>query len=188
LKATASLTECPNISHNNTTPAPEERRQKGHNMTTAFEAAKKDARRRIITVVAQKAAEAYNTAKTTTDDQEKKEARETFRKIEADVNAAGGMYKTVFSLIFHQIRTGNAYVDISEPFMYSGHEEELINAFREYGIFYFSFSSQWSNAGRSAYAFKQMGATVENLIEVYTGQETYDGQKEKAPAYIFRVN
>ena len=64
----------------------------------------------------------------------------------------------------------------------------MIDAFREYGIYYFSFSSQWSNAGRSAYEFVKKGATVEELVEVYTGQETYDGQKEKAPAYIFRVN
>ena len=157
-------------------------------MTRALEEAKKDARRRIITVAAQKAAEAYKTAKTATDDQEKKEARETFRKIEADVNAAGGVYKTVFALIFNQIRTGNTYVDISEPFIYSGHEEELIDAFREYGILYFSFSSQWSNAGRSAFEFTKKGATVEDLIEVYTGQESFYGQKEITPAYIFKVN
>ena len=157
-------------------------------MTKALEAAKKDARRRIVSVAAQKAVEYYFTIKNSEDKAEKAEARERLRRIENDVNAAGGMYKTIFTLLYTQIKTGNAYIDISEPFIYSGHEEELINAFREYGIYYFSFSSQWSNAGRSAYVFKQMGATVENLIEVYTGQETYDGQKEKAPAYIFRVN
>ena len=157
-------------------------------MTRTTEAAIKDARRRILSVAAQKAVEYYFTIKNSEDKAEKAEARERLRRIENDVNAAGGMYKTIFTLLYTQIKTGNAYIDISEPFIYSGKEAELIDAFRDYGIYYFTFSSQWSNAGRSAYAFKQKGATVENLIEVYTGQETYDGQKEKAPAYIFRVN
>ena len=157
-------------------------------MTKVLEATKKDARRHIVTVAAQKAVEYYFTIKNSEDKAEQAEARERLRRIENDVNAAGGMYKTIFTLLYTQIKTGNAYIDISEPFIYSGHEEELINAFREYGIYYFTFSSQWSNAGRSAYVFKQKGATVENLIEVYTGQESFDGQKEKAPAYIFRVN
>lgn len=157
-------------------------------MTKALEAAKKDARRRIVSVAAQKAVEYYFTIKNSEDKAEKAEARERLRRIENDVNAAGGMYKTIFTLLYTQYKTGNAYIDVSEPFIYSGKEAELIDAFRDYGIYYFTFSSQWSNAGRSAYVFKQKGATVENLIEVYTGQETFDGQKEKAPAYIFRVN
>lgn len=157
-------------------------------MTKALEAAKKDARRRIVSVAAQKAVEYYFTIKNSEDKAEKTEARERLRRIENDVNEAGGMYKTIFTLLYTQYKTGNAYIDVSEPFIYSGKEADLIEAFREYGIYYFTFSSQWSNAGRSAYVFKQKGATVENLIEVYTGQETFDGQKEKAPAYIFRVN
>ena len=157
-------------------------------MTKALEAAKKDARRRIVSVAAQKAVEYYFTIKNSADDAEKTEARERLRRIENDVNAAGGMYKTIFTLLYTQYKTGNAYIDVSEPFIYSGKEAELIDAFREYGILYFSFSSQWSNAGRSAYEFVKKGATVEDLVEVYTGPETYDGQKEKEPAYIFRVN
>ena len=157
-------------------------------MTKAVEATKKDARRHIVSIAAQKAVEYYFTIKNSEDKAEQTEARERLRRIENDVNAAGGMYKTMFSLLYTKIKTGNTYIDVSEPFIYSGKEAELIDAFREYGIYYFSFSSQWSNAGRSAYEFVKKGATVEELVEVYTGQETYDGQKEKAPAYIFKVN
>lgn len=141
-----------------------------------------------ITREAKEAFKAYTAARHGENDQERIEGRETFKKIEAAVNEEGGIYKTLFSLIFAQIKAGNNYIDLAEPFIYSGHEEELIDAFREYGILYFSFSSQWSNAGRSAFEFTKKGATVEDLIEVYTGQESFDGQKEKTPAYIFKVN
>lgn len=141
-----------------------------------------------ITREAKEALKAYTAARNGENDQERIEARETFKKIEAEVNEEGGIYKTMFSLIFAQIKAGNNYIDLAEPFIYSGHEAELIDAFREYGILYFSFSSQWSNAGRSAFEFTKKGATVEDLIEVYTGQESFDGQKEKTPAYIFKVN
>lgn len=130
----------------------------------------------------------YNTVMNSSDDQEREEARRKFKRIEEKVNAEGEMFKTIFGLVYQQIRRGNTYINISEPFIYSGKEADLIDAFRVYGIELFTFSSEWSNAGRSAYEFAKKGATVEDIILVYNGNEDINGQKEKTPAYIFRVN
>ena len=66
--------------------------------------------------------------------------------------------------------------------------ETLIASFSEYGVEAFTFSSGWSSATGSAWAFLQNGCTLAGMAEINGPHKAFGSDEyEKRPAFLFRV-
>ena len=129
----------------------------------------------------------YDAAELKNDQAAMEQARTDHFALEADIQAQGRPFELLYSLYAAARKVGNEYIDISELHEYRD-AKELIDSFREYGVEAFTFSSGWSSATGSAWAFLQNGCTLTGMVEINGphkafGSDTY----EKHPAFLFRV-
>ena len=114
--------------------------------------------------------------------------REAFGKMGvSEIEAQGKPFELLYSLYAAAMKVGNEHIDISELHEYQD-AATLIASYREYGVEAFTFSSGWSSAAGSAWAFLQNGCTLAGMVEINGphkafGSDTY----EKRPAFLFRV-
>lgn len=129
----------------------------------------------------------YDAAELKNDQAAMEQARADHFALEADIQAQGKPFELLYSLYAAAMKVGNQYIDLSELHEYRD-TKELIDSFREYGVEAFTFSSGWSSATESAWAFLQNGCTLAGMAEINGphkafGSDTY----EKRPAFLFRV-
>ena len=80
---------------------------------------------------------------------------------------------------------GNSRLDLSGTYW---KPEKILKTFREFGVTEFTFSSTWSSAIQVAWAFTQMGCTLEGMIEIYgSGRKLMSNEYEKVPAFLFSL-
>ena len=108
---------------------------------------------------------------------------EEVRKKPAELQALYRMYSS-------QQDRGNGYIDIDENgcTTMSG-PAGCIKILKEYGFESFTFSSTWSSAIETAWAFQEAGCTLEKIIIINAAYKDFDGKEfEKIPAYLFKIN
>ena len=100
---------------------------------------------------------------------------------------AGKPFELLYSLYAAAMKVGNEYIDLSELHEYRD-AKELIDSFREYGVEAFTFSSGWSSATESAWAFLQNGCALAGMVEINGQHKAFGSDEyEKRPAFLFRV-
>lgn len=131
---------------------------------------------------------AYDAAEAANDEAGMEAARTAHRVLEESIRAKGETYCRIYRLYTEARERGNEYIDLSDCSQYDN-AEALIVAFREYGIERFTFSSSWSSAVESAWAFLQSGCTLEGMTELNGRARNFRGSGfEKVHGYIFKVN
>lgn len=115
------------------------------------------------------------------------QARTDHFALEADIQAQGKPFELLYSLYAAAMKVGNEYIDLSELHEYRD-AKELIDSFREYGVEAFTFSSGWSSATESAWAFLQNGCALAGMVEINGQHKAFGSDEyEKRPAFLFRV-
>lgn len=129
----------------------------------------------------------YDNAELKNDSVATEQARTDHFALEADIQAQGKPFELLYSLYAAAMKVGNEYIDLSELHEYRD-AKELIDSFREYGVEAFTFSSGWSNATGSAWAFLQNGCTLAGMVEINGQHKAFGSDEyEKRPAFLFRV-
>lgn len=115
------------------------------------------------------------------------QARTKHQRLEESIRHKGITFATVYDLYKSARERGNEHIDISECCEYRN-EAALIADFREFGIDTFTFSSGWSSAVESAWAFIQNGCTLMGMVEINAETQNWEGDAyEKRHAYLFKV-
>lgn len=131
---------------------------------------------------------AYRAAADTKDMAGVEDARNAHLAFENSLSAKGSNYVTVYRLYKESCERGNHYIDIGDIRDYRN-EAALIRALREMGIDTFTFSSGWSSAAESAWAFVQNGCTVEGMVELNGASRNWeDDEFVKVHGYIFSIH
>lgn len=129
----------------------------------------------------------YDNAELKNDSVTMEQARTDHFALEADIQAQGKPFELLYSLYAAAMKVGNEYIDLSELHEYRD-TKELIDSFREYGVEAFTFSSGWSSATESAWAFLENGCTLAGMVEINGKHKAFGSDKyEKRPAFLFRV-
>ena len=129
----------------------------------------------------------YDNAELKNDSVVMEQARTDHFALEADIQAQGKPFELLYSLYAAAMKVGNERIDISELHEYQD-AKELIDSFREYGVEAFTFSSSWSSATESAWAFLQNGCTLAGMVEINGKHKDFGSDEyEKRPAFLFRV-
>lgn len=129
----------------------------------------------------------YDAAELKNDQAAMEQARTDHFALEADIQAQGKPFELLYSLYAAAMKVGNEYIDLSEMHEYRD-AKELIDSFREYGVEAFTFSSGWSSATESAWAFLQNGCTLAGMVEINGPHKAFGSDEyEKRPAFLFRV-
>ena len=103
-----------------------------------------------------------------------------------EVRAEGETFGDMMRLYSEMKQQGNSRIDLSGTYR---EPEKILETFREFGVTEFTFSSTWSSAIQVAWAFTQMGCTLEGMTEIYgSGRKFMSNEYEKVPAYIFKIN
>ena len=103
------------------------------------------------------------------------------------IEGMGADYAVMYDYYEDARQRGNEHIDISECYEYRD-EAALVASFRACGIDAFTFSSSWSSAVESAWAFTQNGCTLMGIVEINSKTKTWDGDGyEKRHAYLFKV-
>ena len=115
------------------------------------------------------------------------QARNEHQVFEESIQAKGAAFAQVYHLYEDAMEVGNRYIDLSEIHQYRD-EAALIASLREYGVEAFTFSSGWSSAVSSAWAFVQNGCELAGMVEINSRNKAFaDDEYEKCPAYLFKV-
>lgn len=102
-----------------------------------------------------------------------------------EVQAEGEDFGDIMRLYSDMKKHGNSRLDLSgtcrEP-------EKILKTFREFGVKEFTFSSAWSSAIQVAWAFTQMGCTLQGMTEIYGSHQDFKSKEyEKIPAFLFSL-
>ena len=115
------------------------------------------------------------------------QARTQHQTLEEAIEIKGATFAIMYDLYKSARERGNEHIDISECYEYRN-EAALIDDFRECGIDAFTFSSSWSSAVESAWAFIQNGCTLMGMVEINSKTKNWEGDGyEKRHAYLFKV-
>lgn len=129
----------------------------------------------------------FQTAKAANDAEGMDKIRAERNALMESIEAKGAAFARIFDLYESAKDRGNDYIDICECYDYRD-EAALIACFREYGIDTFTFSSGWSSAVESAWAFIQNGCTLMGMVEINAKTKNWEGDAyEKRHAYLFKV-
>ena len=129
----------------------------------------------------------FQTAKAANDAEGMDKIRAERNALMESIEAKGAAFARIFDLYESAMDRGNEHIDISECYDYRD-EAALIACFREYGIDTFTFSSGWSSAVESAWAFIQNGCTLMGMVEINAKTKNWEGDAyEKRHAYLFKV-
>ena len=102
-----------------------------------------------------------------------------------EVRAEGETFGDMMRLYSEMKQQGNSRLDLSGIYR---KPEEVIRIFREFGVKEFTFSSTWSSAIQTSWAFTQLGCTLKGMTEVHgTKRDFQTGEYEKVPAFLFSL-
>ena len=129
----------------------------------------------------------YQKAKAANDAEAMDQVRTERNALDATVEAKGADFARLYDLYESNRERGNEHIDLCECYDYRD-EAALIANFRKYGITAFTFSTSYSSAVKSAWAFLQNGCELAGMAEINSRCKRWDSDEyEKAPAYLFKV-
>lgn len=90
--------------------------------------------------------------------------------------------------LFHKWKeakdNGNENIDFDDIIR---NPEELVAELKKNGITEFTFSSGWSSAVETSFAFVKAGCTLVGMTEIKGRYDAFTKVQKKRPAYIFKV-
>ena len=102
-----------------------------------------------------------------------------------EVRAEGEAFGDMMRLYSEMKQQGNSRLDLSGTYR---KPEEVIRIFRDFGVTEFTFSSTWSSAIQTSWAFTHLGCTLKGMTEVHgTKRDFQTGEYEKVPAFLFSL-
>lgn len=129
----------------------------------------------------------YEEAKAAGSEEGIAQARSDHRALMDSAEATGKAFARIYRMYEDAMDVGNNYIDLSDIHEYQN-EAETIACFREYGVEAFTFSSGWSSAVDSAWAFTQNGCILQGMVEINTNYPNLEGEGyEKRHAFLFKV-
>ena len=127
----------------------------------------------------------FDAAEKVGDAQTMQACRDAYQELVKEVQAEEEDFGNMMRLYSEMKRQGNSRLDLSDPYW---NPEEIIRIFRAFGVKEFTFSSTWSSAIQEAWAFTQLGCTLEGMIEVHGSNRDFQtGEYEKVPAFLFSL-
>ena len=119
---------------------------------------------------------------------EKEKARAAYIKLEETIKTEEKCFQKIWAMYKNSQDNKNQYIDFSDA-IWDNEVEQIIKTLKDNGIEYFTFSSTWSSAVKTAWLFTQNGCTLEGLTEINEGYEDFiTGEMKKTPAYLFKLN
>ncbi len=100
------------------------------------------------------------------DEAGKEVARKKVQALYEEIEAKGESYGRIFLLYKEAQMRGNEFIDLREN-IWDRDVKALIDAFREYRIGFFTYSSGWTNTVDTAWLFLQNGCKLEGMVELY---------------------
>ena len=120
-------------------------------------------------------------------DQKVEKIREDYNALCDEINSEGEFFGWAYRLYESMKDRGNTYIDVDE-LNDDRKVAGLINAFRENGIQFFTFSSGWSSSVETAWELTKNGCTLCGMMEINSKHKGFmDDKYEKAHGYLFRV-
>ena len=98
--------------------------------------------------------------------------------------------QALYRLYSSQQDRGNGLIDIDENGCTTmGGPAGCIKLLKEHGFEAFTFSSTWSSAIETAWAFQEAGCSLEKIIIINAPYKELNNEEfEKIPAYLFKIN
>lgn len=120
-------------------------------------------------------------------EQECEKIREDYHALCDEINSEGEFFGWAYKLYESMKDRGNTYIDVDE-LNDDRKVAGLINAFRENGIQFFTFSSGWSSSVETAWELTKNGCTLCGMMEINSKHKGFmDDKYEKAHGYLFKV-
>lgn len=111
--------------------------------------------------------------------------QDAYQDLLQEVRAEGEAFGDMMRLYSDMKKHGNSHLDLSGTYQ---EPEKILKTFREFGVKEFTFSSTWSSAIQTSWAFTQLGCTLKGMTEVHgTKRDFQTGEYEKVPAFLFSL-
>ena len=129
--------------------------------------------------------ERYEAAKKVQDEKNMASCRKEYQNTLEDVRAHGQEFSNIMRLYSEMKKRGNSRIDLNDT---CREPEKIIAAFKEFGVTEFTFSSTWTNATETAWAFTKLGCSLCGMTEINSQyQDLMNDAYEKVPAFLFSL-
>lgn len=129
--------------------------------------------------------ERFHEAEKVNDEKGMEVCREGYERLLQEVRVEGEDFGNMMRLYSEMKKRGNERLDLSGT---CRDPERIIRVFREFGVTEFTFSSNWTNAMDTAWAFTKMGCNLKGMVEIYSDNKKFMGNEyEKGPAFLFTL-
>ena len=119
----------------------------------------------------------YEEAREARDEDGMEACREAYQELRKEVQEEGEGVASMMQLYSEMMKHGNSRIDINDACQ---EPEKVISIFRDFGVTEFTFSSTWTNATETAWAFTKLGCSLKGMTEINDGDE-------KIPAFLFTL-
>lgn len=127
----------------------------------------------------------FNEAEKASDEKVMEACREGYLELLQEVRADGEDFSYMMRLYTEMKQRGNKLLDVSGSYT---EPERIIQMFKEFGVTEFTFSSNWTNAMDTAWAFTKMGCSLKGMVEIYSDNKKFmSNEYEKGPAFLFTL-
>lgn len=127
---------------------------------------------------------AYEAAKDAGDASGFEKAKADMRALHEELEAQGDEFCFVFNLFAEMDERGNEHIDLHDVIW---EPEKTIETLRKFGVETFVFSSGWSRAVDTAWAFVQAGCKLEGMVELNDRFSYFEENPAKRHGYLFRI-
>ena len=111
--------------------------------------------------------------------------REGHQELIQEVRTEGEDFSNMMRLYTEMKQRGNKLLDVSGSYT---EPERIIQMFKKFGVTEFTFSSNWTNAMNTAWAFTKMGCSLKGMVEIYSDNKKFmSNEYEKGPAFLFTL-
>lgn len=129
--------------------------------------------------------ERFHEAEKVNDEKGMEACRKDYEDLLQEVRAEGEDFGNMMRLYSEMKKRGNERLDVSGSYT---EPEEIIQMFKKFGVTEFTFSSNWTNAMDTAWAFTKMGCNLKGMVEIYSDNKKFMGNEyEKGPAFLFTL-
>ena len=130
-------------------------------------------------------AKKFNEAEKANDEKGMGVCREGYQELLQEDRAEGEDFSSMMRLYSEMKQRGNKLLDVSGSYT---EPERIIQMFKEFGVTEFTFSSNWTNAMDTAWAFTKMGCNLKGMVEIYRDNKKFmNNEYEKGPAFLFKM-
>lgn len=127
----------------------------------------------------------FNEAEKVNDEKGMEACREGYHELLQEIRAEGENFSNMMRFYSEMKQRGNKLLDVSGSYT---EPERIIQMFKEFGVTEFTFSSNWTNAMDTAWAFTKMGCTLKGMVEIYSyNKKLMSNEYEKGPAFLFTL-